>query len=75
MLASKIDKIVDFKNVAFKDRLDSESQKIYNEIKEPNEKIDYTKLVSIGSGKQRNYNFTIFLGLESFAENIYNGIL
>ena len=30
MLASKIDKKVDFKNVAFKDRLDSESQKINN---------------------------------------------
>ena len=34
--------------------------------------MDYTKLVCIGSGKQHHYNFTIFLGLGSFAENIYN---
>ena len=39
------------------------------------ENIDYTKLVYIGSGKQHHYNFTIFLLLGTFAENIYNGNL
>ena len=48
---------------------------IYNNIKEQNKKADYIKLVCIGSGKQYNYNFTIFLGLGYFAENIYNGNL
>ena len=35
----------------------------------------YTKMVCIGSSKQHNYNFTIFWGFGSFAENIYNGNL
>ena len=50
-------------------------KKIYNDIKEQNEKIKHTKLFCIGSGKWHNYKFTIFLGLRSFAENICNGIL
>ena len=44
-------------------------------LRNKNEKIDYTKLVCIGSGKQHNYRFTFFLGLGSFAENIYNDII
>ena len=55
--------------------MNSESTKVYNKIKEQNKKIDCTKLVYIGSAKQHYYSFTIFLGLESFAENIYNGNL
>ena len=39
---SKTDKKVDFKNVSFKGRINSESKKIFNEIKEQNKKIDYT---------------------------------
>ena len=36
--------------------------------------MNYTKLVSNGSGKDY-YNFTIFLSLGSSAESIYNGSL
>ena len=40
-------------------------------------KIDFNDVscknkLRIGSGKQYHYNFTIFLGLGIFAENIYN---
>ena len=58
-----------------KHKLNRESARVYNEIKEQNKKIDYTKLVCIGSEKQYHYNFTIFLGLGNFAGNIYNGNL
>ena len=42
ILISKTDKKVDFKNVSFEGRLNSESKKMFNEIKEQNNKIDYT---------------------------------
>ena len=48
---------------------------MYNDIKGKNKKIDYTQLVCIGSSKRHNYKFTIFFGLQSFAESIYNGNL
>ena len=51
ILTSKTDKEIDFKNVSFKNELNPESIKSYNEIKEQNKKIDYTKLVCIGSDK------------------------
>ena len=51
ILTSKTDKEIDFKNVSFKNKLNPESIKSYNEIKEQNKKIDYTKLVCIGSDK------------------------
>ena len=70
-LTKKEDKEVDFRNLSFTDKLDSESKKTSNDIKEQSEKIDYTKLVCIGSGKHQ-YNFTIFLDLKTFAESIYN---
>ena len=72
ILARKTDKEVDFKNVLLRGTLDySKSKKVYNEIKEQDEKINYTKLVCIGSGKHQ-YNFTIALDLKSLAESIYN---
>ena len=74
ILASKTNKEAAFKNVSFKNKLDFESSKICNDISEPNKKIDYTKLVCSGSG-EHYHNFTIFLSLENFAENIYNGNL
>ena len=58
-----------------KQKLNRESARVYNEIKEQNKKIDYTKLVCIGSEKQYHYNFIIFLGLGNFAGDIYNGNL
>ena len=62
MLTNKTDKKVDFKNVSFKSKMNFESAKVYNEIKEENKKIDFAKLVCIGSGTQHHYKFTIFLG-------------
>ena len=62
------------KNVSFKNNLNSESVRAYNEIKEQNKKINYTKLVYNGSGKL-HYNFTVYLNLGSFAGSIYIGSL
>ena len=45
--------------ICFKDKLNPKSIRVYNEIKEQNKKIDYTKHVCNGSGKNY-YNFTIF---------------
>ena len=55
--------------------MNPESTIVCNEIKKQNKKIEYTKLVCIISGKQHHYNSTIFSGLWSFAENIYNSNL
>ena len=67
ILSKKINKEVNIKNASFKNKLD-------NDIKEQNKRIDYIKLVCIGSSNHY-HNFTIFLGLEDFAENIYFGAL
>ena len=74
ILTKKTDKVVDFRNVSFRDKLYFRSKIAYNEIKEQDEKISYTKLVCIGPGKHQ-YNFTIFLDLKTFAESIYNSSL
>ena len=55
MLNRKTDKEVGFKNVSFRGKLDSESKKVYNEIKEQGEKINYAELVCIGSVLKKNY--------------------
>ena len=67
ILTSRRDKEADFKNVSFKEKLNPESRKVYIEIKEQNKNVDYTKCVCNESGKQHHHNFTIFLGLETFA--------
>ena len=74
ILTKKKDKEVDFRNLPFRDKLDSKSKKTYDDFKEKSERINSTKLVCIGSGKHQ-YNFTIILDLKSFANNIYNGSL
>ena len=66
ILVSKMNKEVDFKKISFKNKLNFGLTKLYNDIK----KIDYTKPVCIGSGKH-HYDFTIFMGLGNFGENIY----
>ena len=73
ILTSKTGKKVVFKNESFNGRVDSESLNIYNDIKEENKKIYYRKCVCIGLGRRHHYNFTIFLGLANFAEDIYSG--
>ena len=75
VLPKKADKKIDFKmylvNIKVcKHKLNPESARVYNEIKEQNKKIDYTKLACIGSEKQYHY-----LGLGNFAGIIYNGNL
>ena len=59
ILTKERDKEVDFKNIIFRGKLDYKSKKAYSEIKEQREKINYAKLVCIGSGKHQ-YNFNIF---------------
>ena len=64
----------DFKNIFFRNKLNSEAKNVYDEIKEQIKKIDFIKLVCIGSGKHK-YNGTIFLDLKTFAESLYDGNL
>ena len=75
ILAKKTNQVDDFKNVSFRDKQDSEAKKAYDEIKKQGKKIDYTKLVYIGSSVKHHYNFTIYLDLKTFAESLYNGNL
>ena len=58
MLTNNTNKEGDIKSISFKNKLNSESSKIYNGIREQYKKIDYTKLVRNGPGKH-HYNFTI----------------
>ena len=74
ILAKKTNQVADFKNIFFRNKQNSEAKKAYNKIKEQSKKIDYTKLVCIGSGEHQ-YNFTIFLDLKTFAESLHNGSL
>ena len=72
ILTEKTEKVMDFKNISFKDKLNPESKNgynAYNETKEQGERINCTKLLSIvciGSG-----NIT----LPTFTESIYNSSL
>ena len=72
ILTSKTDEKLVFKNESFNGRVDSESLNIYNDIKEENKKNYYRKRVCIRLGRRHHYNFTIFLGLANFAEDIYS---
>ena len=74
ILVTKINQVDDFKSIYLRDKLNSAAKKAYDRIKEQNKKIDYTKLVCIGSGDHK-YNFTIFLDLRTFVESLYNGSL
>ena len=46
--------------------------KVFNEIRDQNEILDYSRLNSIGSSKKYTFNFGNFMSLGNFAENIYN---
>ena len=74
ILAKKTGQIDDFKNIFFRNKLNSEAKKAYDEIKEQSKKVNYTKRGCIGPGKHQ-HNFTIFLDLKAFAESLYNGSL
>ena len=75
ILAEKTNQVDDYKNISLRNKLDSEAKKAYDEFKEQSKKIDYTKLVCIGSSAKHHYNFTIYLDLKTFAESLYNGNL
>ena len=45
----------------------------FNEIRDQDEIIDYSRLNSICSSKKYTINFEHFMSLGHFAENIYNG--
>ena len=47
----KQNKEVDFRNMSFKNKLNLESTKVFDDIKEQNKKIYYTKIACKGSAK------------------------
>ena len=53
ILAKKKDRLDDFKNILFRNKLHSEAKETYDKIKKQSRKIDYTKLVCIGSGRHQ----------------------
>ena len=65
ILTKKTNQIDKFENVSFRNKLDSEAKKVFDEIKEQGKKIDYTKLVCIGSSVKHHYDFTIYLDLKT----------
>ena len=62
-----------FNNVSFRNLLDGKSMKVFNEIINQEEIIDYSLLNFIGSSKKYTFKFGDFMSLGHFAENIYNG--
>ena len=69
----KTNQVDDFKNVSYRNELNSEAKKAYDKIRKQGKKIKYTELISTGSSAKHRYNFTIFLDLKTFAESLYNG--
>ena len=74
ILSNKQNKEANLNNLSFKNKLDFESNKVSNDIKEQNKKNNYAKLVCNGSGNHY-HNFTIFLTSWRFTESIYSGNL
>ena len=62
-----------FNNVSFRNLLDGKSMKVFNEIINQEEIIDYSLLNFIGSSKKYTFKFGDFMSLGNLAENIYNG--
>ena len=62
-----------FNNVSFRNLLDAKSMKVFNEIRDQDEIIDYRWLNFISSSKKYTFNFENFMSLGNLAENIYNG--
>ena len=46
---------------------------VFNEIRDQDEIIDYSRLNFIGSSKKYTFKFGDFMSLGNLAENIYNG--
>ena len=62
-----------FNNVSFRNLLDTKSMEVFNEIRDQDEIIDYSRLNFVCSSKKYTINFEHFMSLGHFAENIYNG--
>ena len=62
-----------FNNVSFRNLLDAKSMEVFNEIRDQDEIIDYSRLNFIGSSNKYTFNFENFMSLRNLAENIYNG--
>ena len=62
-----------FNNVSFRTFSDTKSMKVFNEIRDEDEIIDYSRLNSITSSKKYTFKFEDFTSLGNLAENIYNG--
>ena len=75
ILAKKTGQVNDVKNIFFRNKINFEAIKVYDKFNEKNKKINYTKVVCIGSSIRHQINFTIFLDLKTFAESLYNGSL
>ena len=75
IFAKKTNQVVDFKNVSFRNKLNSEAKIAYDAIKKQGEKTKYTELVCIGLSTKYHYNFAIFLDFKNSAESFYNGSL
>ena len=61
-----------FNNVSFRNLLDDKSMKVFDEIRNQDEIIDYSRLNFIGSSKKYTFNFGNFMSLGNLAKNIYN---
>ena len=52
-----------FNNVSFRNLLEAKSMKVFNEIKEQDETVDYLRLDFIGSSKRYTFNLKNFMSL------------
>ena len=62
-----------FNNVSFRTFFDTKSVKVFNEIRDEDEIIDYSRLNFITSSKKYFFKFEDFTSLGNLAQNIYNG--
>ena len=61
ILVKKTNLVNDFKNVSFRNRLNYEAKKAYDEIKEQSKINQIHKIRYIGSSAEHHYNFIIYL--------------
>ena len=61
-----------FNNLFFRNLPDAQSMKVFNEIRDQDEFIDYSRLNFIISSKKYTFKFGDFMSLGNLAENIYN---
>ena len=71
-IISKI-KNPNFNKVSLRNLLDAKSIKVFNEIRNQDEIIDYSQFNFITSPRKYTFKFGDFMSLRNLAENIYNG--